>query len=340
MNSISRRGSGLLLALCALVTIALTLAAGALPVASPPLLNLGPITILNGTATLTGSVTGASAGEQLTVNGRPLSLDASGQFAATVSLNGASTLDLVLADPAGNQSVRFQIPLGGTTGVLGGVIPSGILDQLEQAGLSLLIPAGGLQTVDGQPLTISGGLLNPGQLAGLSVNGTDVLSGLQPNNSFIVQLPGSTKSVAVTATDKQGTSETRTYSVSQQSTLVQPTAGSSVSANGAFGIRIARIRYVTKMAPRTRRLGMLVTIKDRRGYLIRGATVVVRATRAGRLVRTPQSKPTNRAGQASFSLRLRPQALGKRLVTVTRANTPTATTKKLTSVRIPRSRRR
>src|SRR4051794_3366572 len=60
--------------------------------ASTPLLQLGPITVADGTAVLAGTVGSQAAGSTLTVNGQPLGVDASGAFAGTVDLNGAGSI--------------------------------------------------------------------------------------------------------------------------------------------------------------------------------------------------------------------------------------------------------
>ena len=64
--------------------MALALVPGARPDSIPQLLTLGPLTVLSGTAVVSGTVGGASAGSQLTVNGHPLSVDAAGNFAGCV----------------------------------------------------------------------------------------------------------------------------------------------------------------------------------------------------------------------------------------------------------------
>src|SRR2546429_9342091 len=95
--------------LAATGALALALVPGARPGSIPQLLTLGPITVLNGTAIVSGTVGGAGAGSQLTVNGHPLSLDAAGNFAGVVSLDGASTPDLSIGNSSG-QLVDFPVP--------------------------------------------------------------------------------------------------------------------------------------------------------------------------------------------------------------------------------------
>ena len=75
--------------------LAVTLALGAAPsgrTAAPQLLELGPIVVADGTATVSGSVGLSASSVNLAVNGQPLALDSNGDFAAMVSLDGASTL--------------------------------------------------------------------------------------------------------------------------------------------------------------------------------------------------------------------------------------------------------
>jgi hypothetical protein len=84
---------------------------------------------------------------------------------------------------------------------------------------------------------------------------------------------------------------------------------------------------------------MVVTVRDRRGLLIRGAKITVRSTKARRLSNRPTMHLSGRKGQATFTLRLRKAAFGKRLIVVTVAKTPKAKASKKTSVSVPRSKR-
>src|SRR5438128_7009878 len=148
--------------LCGLgvLTAMLVLAPRATP-ARAPLLSLGPITVANGTAVVAGSLGPELSGTALVVNGQPLGVDAAGHFAAVIDLNGANTLELVMTRPNG-VSLQFAIPLPAL-----GVIPGSVLDSLLNAGLQVLPLLGGA----GQPVTVSGSVLNAGQLAGLTING-------------------------------------------------------------------------------------------------------------------------------------------------------------------------
>ena len=111
-----------------------------------------------------------------------------------------------------------------------------------------------------------------------------------------------------------------------------------MAASSAVGLKIVKVRYVAKGVPRTKRLRMIVTVKDNRGYLVRGATIKIRSKAAGRLTRRAQTKTSTKVGQAAFVLRVKPHILGKRLVMVTVARTPTAKAAKTTSIRLAKAR--
>lgn len=307
--------------LCALGVLAamLVLAPRATP-ARAPLLSLGPITVLNGTAIVGGTLGPDLSGAALVVNGQPLGVDVAGHFAGVIGLNGATALDLVITRPNG-VSVQFQIPLQGL-----GVIPGSVLDSLLNAGLSVLPPIGG---ANGQPITVSGSVLDPSQLIGLTINGIPALGLLNANNSFTIQLPGTTKIVNVTATTRSGTSQTISQSVS--------TTSQTVSARDAVGLRIAQVRYIRKGVQRTHRVRMVVTLKDVRGLLVRDATIRVQG-RGHKLAKRPRATHSGPRGKATIVLKLRKSAFGKRVFTTTLAKTPTANARKTTSVRVPRRR--
>lgn len=339
MAPVARKQLGL--ALAAISVIAVTLAAGARTADAPRLLTVNPITIANGTATLSGNVGGMpTAGLHVTVNGQPVALDAAGAFSGSFNLDGASALQLSLASAATGRTVDFQIPL--TDGLVGpnGVIPASVLDAVEQAGATLLEPAGGFRAIAGEPLAVGGSVADSSKLAGLDVNGKDVMPLLGSDQTFSTQVPGSTKEVALTARDSQGVTETTHYRVLDSSAPLTVVGGQSVTAAQAIGLKIAKVRYHTKRVARTKLLRMVVTVKDRRGYLVRGAKVTVRSRAAGRLTKRTHVKRSAKTGQAGFLLRVRSATLGKRLVMVAVARTPHAKASKVTSVRLAKPARR
>jgi hypothetical protein len=324
-------------AVAALAILALTTPSAPGEILSPAV-SLGPVTVANGTATISGSLGAPSSGVGLSVNGQPLAVDAAGNFSGVVNLAGASNLTLSLRNAAG-EVTSITIPL--TSNVLGpgGAIGPDILSALEKAGVSILKPLEGFRIQDQLPLRLEGSVVDRGSLAGLTVNGRDVLGLIRPDGTFSMLLPGTTKEVSVTATDKQGVSQTTTVPVLHVSSMFTTPAGRSVAASGAQGVRIAKIRYITKNVRRTKRMRMVVTIKDRRGLLIRNAVVRVRSKYARRIVRNPRTKKTNKVGQTAFLLLPRKRAFGKRLVMVTVAKTPKAKASKASSVRIPKLRK-
>jgi hypothetical protein len=329
---------GLLAAVAAaLAVLALTTPSAPGEILSPAVV-LGPTTVANGTATVSGSLGAPSPSAHLTVNGQPLAVDAAGNFSGAVNINGHSSLTFSLRNSSG-EVTAVTIPLTSNIVGPGGVIRPGVLALLQKAVVAILRPLTGFRIQDELPLRIQGSVADRGSLAGLTINGKDVLSLIDQDRVFSIVLPGTTKEVTVTATDTQGVSQTSTAPVVHGSSMFTTPAGRSVAARGALGVRIAKIRYITANVRRTKRLRIVVTVKDRRGLLVRNAAVSVRSRYARRIVRNPRAKKTNRVGQAAFLLRARNRAFGKRLVMVTVAKTPTAKATKASSVRIPKLRK-
>jgi hypothetical protein len=300
-----------------------------------PAVTLGPMTVANGTATVAGSLGSPSSGVELSLNGQPLQVDGAGNFSGAVNLAGQSDLTFRLANSDG-EVTSVTIPLTSNIVGPGGVIPPDVLESLEQAAVSILKPADGFKILDELPLVVEGAVGNPGELSALTVNGQDAFGLLGADRGFSLTIPGTSKVVTVAATDRRGVSQTSTAPVLHTSSIFATAAGRSVSAAGAQGVRIAKIRYITRNVRRTKRLRIVVTVKDRRGLLIRNASVGVRSRYGGRIFRNPKAKRTNRVGQAAFLLRARDRAFGKRLVMITLAKTPTAKATKSSAVRIPR----
>jgi hypothetical protein len=319
--------------LVAFAALACALAAliGARPApggAVTPVVKLGPTTILNGLAIVSGTIAVPNpSSATLTVNGHPLAVDAQGVFAGTVNLNGESALSLAVRTPAANEPTTITIPLSANLVGPGGVISPDVLSGLERAGASITNPIGGFISIGGRPISVGGVVASRGELAGLSINGIDALSVLNPNGTFVIPVPGTSREVTVLMTDRQGvTMETR----------YPAAAVANVSTANATGIRIASVRYYTKGVRTTKRLRMIVTVKDRRGLPVRGARVTVKSVRAARVVGRAKVKPSNKKGQTGFVIRLRSKAFGKRLVMMATAKTPTAKASKRTSVGLAR----
>jgi hypothetical protein len=303
-------------AIAVLTTLVLVPAAST---ASQPLVTLGTITVANGTAAVTGTLGSQAAGSTVTVNGQPLAVNTSGTFAGTANLNGAQSIDLGISNPATGVGTNFQIPVQGQS-----VISGSVIDQVTQAGLSLVQPT----ATPGRPVTVRGSVADGSGLAALEVNGVDALGQAQQGGSFTVELPGNTGEVQVKASGVNGTSEVINAPV------FRPFSTSTVSARDAVGLRIAKIGYIRKGVLRSHRIRMIVTVRDRRGRLIRGATIRVTA-KAYKLARRPRATHSGSKGRATIPLRVSSSAYGKRLVTVTVAKTPHAKARKQSAVRVP-----
>jgi hypothetical protein len=304
-----------------------------------PLLSLGPVSVANGTATLSGSVIGSpAAGLQLHANGQPLGVNADGTFSGTVDLAGQSMLTVSAKNPLSGESVTTQIPLN--TNVVGpdGLIQTTVLDALKKAGISLAIPPGGFVTLDGLPVKVEGQVADKDQLAALKVNGVDVLDKLNSAGQFTQSIPGSSREVSVTATDRQGVTQTTSFGVVPTSSVISTAAGPSIAAAGANGVKIAKVRYITKMVRAKKRFRMIVTVRDNQNRLVRGATVRVRPKLKRFVVGKERVKKSSKVGLANFLVLVRKAALGKRLFMITVAQTPRAKAQKTTSVKLPKAK--
>jgi hypothetical protein len=332
----ANRRAAILNAIAALTALALILGTTAHADTVKPMVSLGPVVVANGAATLTGSIGANPSSAKLAINGQPVSVNTAGDFSALVDLSGQSALTLTLTNPTNGDVTETRIPL--TTNLLGtgGVIPPSVLDTLQQAAVTITKPAGGFGIVDGQPLQVAGSVLDKGSLAGLTVNGKDVLSAVKPDGMFTETIPGTSERVVVTATDKNGSSQTSSFEVRQTST--------TVAAAGADGVRVKSVRYRVKGVRATRRMSMSVTVVDRSGRLVRDAVVRIRVAnfqaRRHFLRSGQQSKKSSTNGTATFVVRVTKKALGKRVFMFALAKTPSASANRTTSVLLPRAARR
>ena len=280
-------------------------------------------------------------GVTVTVNGQAATIDANGNVSASVDVTGQSTLTLSLTDTTTGQTTTITIPVN----LLGpgGVVPASVLDMLRQSGVTVDVPPNGFTSVGGGPIQVSGSVADKDALASLTVNGVDALSLLQPDTTFTVPVPGTDKSVVVTATDKQGVTESTAYQVtpapSPSGGRAQSTA-TTVAAASANGVAIAGVRYTTKGVRAQKRISVTLTVHDNRGLLIHGAKVRIRPAfwQNSLVVGTPAAKLTDASGRVTFTLKLRAAKFNqrRRLFTVATALTPSAHATRTTSVRLPR----
>lgn len=330
----SRRASLLLVAATALLTVAFGLGTGA-RAADPPAVDIGPITVNDGTAVVTGTVTeDPQANVGLQINGQNVGVDGSGGFSAVVPLDGQSDVVLTLTSTDG-ETTTIRIPASAL-----GNGADGVLNDLREAGTSLELPPDGFQVVDGQMPVVNGRILNRDKLASMTVNGQDVLSVLGPDGSFSLPLTGPpSQNVTVVTTDLKGVSQSSAFRASTVSTTLKTNKGTSVSALGAKGVVIAKIRFDKRKLMSQNRLGVLVQVKDRRGYLIRGAAIRIKGLPQRYANGANRAGFTNRFGIKRFAYKLQKRAFTdqapRRLTLLVRASTPRAAAKKVARVRLP-----
>jgi len=109
-----------------------------------------------------------------------------------------------------------------------------------------------------------------------------------------------------------------------------------VSSSQAVGLRIVRVRHVTKGVSVTKRFRVLVTLRDLRGRYVRYAIVSVsRVPSAVNTISGVHSTFSNRSGQASITVPVTKSMLGKRLFLKIGARTPKARAITLRSVQLP-----
>ena len=149
----------------------------------------------------------------------------------------------------------------------------------------------------------------------------------------------------VAATDSQGVSKNNNSASLPASSVIDASSGQTVSAQGANGVRITKVTYITKNIHRTGRVTMIVTLKDRRGLLVRGAKVRIRgvARTTSLTLKGAQMQTTSKLGQATFSFKLDrrvrgARSAGKRFEVASIASTATASTSLVTSFAMPPAR--
>jgi hypothetical protein len=318
-----------------LLATTLALVTGARAAHDPLPLNLGQIIVADGRAIVTGVVDDADA--ILEVNGAPVDLDATGAFQTVADLD-AHAVVLTLASAPG-ETITIEIPID----VLLASEGQGILDDLVDAGVAIDVPIDGFRVVDGQMPVLSGTVVNAERLSLLRIGGVNVLSRIRRGGDFQVAVPASSdgqEHVTVVAADQRGVSQTTTFPLANVSSVIRTRTGASVSAAGARGLVISKVRFDTRALRSGSRLGIAVTVEDRRRFLVRGAALRLAAA-PGYLTANGATRVgfTNRAGRASFTYRLSARALAateqRWLRIVARASTPSTTATRTTAVRLP-----
>jgi len=193
---------------------------------------------------------------------------------------------------------------------------------------------------------VEGRVLNDSNLELLEVNGVDVLSRTGQDGLFSISLGSSSSSssretVTVVVSDRRGVSQTSIFTATRVKSTIATRVGTSVSAAGARGIVIARIALDKRLLTTPKKqLHVLVTVKDRRGYLIRGASLRLRAMPSKNVANGMlRAGFTNRFGKAQFRYTVRANAMtggpAKWLTVATRAATPKASASKRVQLRLP-----
>jgi hypothetical protein len=326
-----RRPIGVVATVIAAAAVWLALAPPATAGTVKPALELGPVIVLNGHGTVAGTVRGIDPiVAAVTVNGRPVGLNLQGGFLAVVNLSGQSALVLEVVNTTTGERSTVSIPLYTDLFGLGGILRPDVLGQIDRAAVQILASVGGF---------VTGTIGSTAGLASVTINDIDVLKLLDERGRFTIPIAGTNGSLTIVIVDSRGVESRTTPPVEQPTTtpVTPPAANRSVKAPG---LRVASVRYVTKHFRRTKRVQMIVTIKDSLGRPVRGATVQVRATAARGLRLKPKVKRTGKGGRVAFLLHPRARVFGKRLTVVTVARKAAGRAQRTTSVRVPKLRTR
>jgi hypothetical protein len=315
----------------ATLAVALAGAQSARAISAPVLIDA--VVVEDGVAVVTGFVDA----ELVEVNGQIVEVAENGAFSARVDLTQNALITEVLNAP--DETITIYVPID----VLLATGGEGVLNDLVDAGISVDRPTGGFKVVDGEMPIVEGRVLDDSNLESLAVNGVGALRRLGDDGLFSIDLGSSRTSstsretVTFVATDRRGVSQTSTFTPTRVTSTIATRAGTSVSAAGARGVRISKMVLDSRSLRSAKHVRVLVTVKDRRGYLIRGASL--------RLVATPSKHVangalragfTNRVGKAQFAFRIKASAFKGGLLTIAaRASTPKSTATKKVALRLP-----
>ncbi|MGH3128622.1 MAG: hypothetical protein ACRDPX_11930 [Gaiellaceae bacterium] len=315
----------------AALAVVLAGAQSAKAISAPVLIDA--VSVEDGVAVVTGFVDA----ELVEVNGQVVEVAENGAFSAPVDLSADALVLEVLESPS--ELVTITIPID----VLLATGGEGILNDLVDAGISIDRPADGFRVVDGEMPLVEGRVLDDSNLESLEANRVDVLQRLGNDGLFSIDLGSSPSSstsretVTFIARDQRGVTQTSTFKATTVTSTIATRAGTSVSATGARGVVIARMALDSRWLKSAKHIRVLVTVKDRRGYLIRGASLRLRAMPAKHVANGALRVAfTNRVGRAQFALRLKASAFQGRLLTIAvRAATPKSTATRKVALRLP-----
>lgn len=340
--------------------------AGAIP--AQPLISLDPISVSGGIASVSGTVQGAVGGAasvaarvRVTINGAVAGVSAAGTFSASTSLAAHGGVVVRAGDVKTGATFTISIPASAipTDGVA-----ADALAQLDADRVTLLLPPDGFTIVDG--VAISAGV-RVGQttgIAGLTLNGADLLAQLRVGGSAesSTSKSGSTKpggvkagqgappsahhnasatvsgkstKVRLTVTATNGASQTTTVRVKRVRSVIRIGRQFSISAFGARGIRISSVTFNYALVRSTRQLGVAVTVRDLRRYLVRDAVVTLQPASGRTTIGSSAVRMSSRLGRATFSVPVGSAALGHKLYLKVVAETPRSNTHVTVSTSLP-----
>jgi hypothetical protein len=100
----------------------------------------------------------------------------------------------------------------------------------------------------------------------------------------------------------------------------------SISAFGARGIHISSITFNRAAVASAGRLGVTVTVRDRRHYLVRDAVVMLQPTAHRASIRSTWVRMSDVLGRATFRVPVASSSIGHRFYLTVLARTPRSAT--------------
>lgn len=342
---------------------------GTAGVPAAPLVSLGSISVVNGIASLTGTVNAkaavnaavavgsATANVQVAVNGNPVSISAKGTFAASTNLAANGAVTIQAGELGAGITYSLSIP---ASAISSGGSQVEALAQLQADGVTLLLPPDGFTIVDGLGIDAYVQALGITGIAKLDLNGTNLLAklklrlgsgsgsassgsagsgigakpgGVKPGGgsapapkSTSAPVAGNAKTVKLKVTGTNGTTQTTTVHIVRIRSVVRIGRMLSISAFGARGIRISSITFNRRSLVSTGRLGITVTVQDRRHYLVRDAVVMLQPIAHHTTIGGSLASMTNMLGRATFSAPVAARSLGAHFYVRVVARTPRSQT--------------
>jgi hypothetical protein len=334
-----------------------------------PLVSLGPIALQGGVASVTGTINAAAGGSgntaanvQVTINGLRVGVSADGQFSSSAKVGSGTQAGVVVraSDPAIGESYTISIPV---SAIPSGGAPADALAQVNADRITIMLPPDGFTTVDGVGISATVHANGTTGIANLQLNGINLLaelragssssssssgSGRQPkpkvkpggspppptpsHHTASASVSGTAKHVKMTVTATTGASQTSTFVVKRVRSVIRVGRQFSISAFGARGIRITSIHFRTIRSAQGYRLGVAVTVRDRRNYLIRDAVVMLQPQALRLTIGGSVAQLSGTTGRAAFSLPIRTTSFHHRLYVAVLARTPLAGVRVMTSV--------